>query len=86
MSKQTIKLTLGIKSEEAPVFLEGEEPGVFVTREIELEKEKGGLSDAMFAKWVLDQEKEMIEDCVEFKAYELKDVNDEVVGQTEQEG
>lgn len=73
MAKQRIKLTLGIKSKEAPVFMEGEEPGVFAVKEMEFEKPKGGLSDAMFLKWILDQESEMIEDTVEFHAYEQKE-------------
>lgn len=68
--KQLVKLTLGIKSEEAPVFMEGEEPGVFAVREYELPWRQGGLSDAMFSKWLLDQEDELMKETVEFKAYQ----------------
>ena len=70
--KQDIKLTVGIKWTKTPppVFIEGEAPGVFSMRVVEVDvPDEGAPGHAMFLKWLLDTEDEMINEVVEFKAF-----------------
>lgn len=68
MNKRAFKLTIGIKSKEAPTFMDGEAPGVFVVKEFEV---PAGESDVSMARWAIDKEDEMVAECVELKWEEL---------------
>ena len=75
--KKIIRATLGIKYDPAkatpPVFLEGEEPGVFITQEYEVDVPEHGFSEAMMVRWFLDHENDLINEGVEVKWQELVD-------------
>lgn len=66
MSKVKYKLTIGIKSEKTtpPTFMDDEAPGVFALKEFEVPV---GESEVSMAMWAIDQEDEMVKQCVEMK-------------------
>lgn len=68
--KKTLKVAVKIKGSDTPVYLEGEEQGVIVTEVIEVDVTPSELSSAMFAKWMFDKEREILESAVEVKWYE----------------
>ncbi len=68
-----IKFTVAMTNENAPVFMVGEEPGVFVTQIMEIEDDATG---AMFAKWLIEQEEKLIKECVKVRIYRKDDDED----------
>lgn len=57
-----IKISVGIRSDEAPTFMEDEKPGVFATEIIEVPDDDA--QGPMFAKWLLDKEDELLKKTV----------------------
>lgn len=57
-----LKISIGIKAEDPPFFMEGEERGVFYSKVFEIEDDK--FSDPMFAKFVLDEEAKALKECI----------------------
>ena len=65
-----LKLTVGIRSEGAPVVIEGEESGVFLVHGYEI-KDEDAAHKEMMACWALREEKDALAAAVEIKWEEL---------------
>lgn len=82
--KKRLRLTIAIKGGEEgknplPVFMEGEDPGVFSIVEYELDVAENELQSAMFAKWMMDKERDMIEDSIKLQWQEEVQVDEDDV-------
>jgi len=65
-----LKFAVGVKSSEAPVFMEGEDPGVFSVREVEFDHHV--LSESAIARFIVRTEDELLKECVHINVTEIE--------------
>lgn len=64
-----LKFTVGVNSTEAPIFMEGEDPGVFAIKEVEFDEKI--LSHAAIARFIVQTEDELLEEYVHINVTEI---------------